>query len=225
MIADDPAAPGGEREPERVVVRPALPADVEDFVPLLLSTGETLLPSVFGPQFERLARALFLKRSTLLSFEHCLVIESGGAVAGLALSYDHAAEREERLRTLFLGALSLGPSVLARLGTIAQADRAMTRIRSGDRYLAALAVHPHSRGRGLGSRLIAEVERTAVDAGASRVVLEVDAKNTSAARLYRRLGYALDHDPSEFAVRGRRFRLLTMAKALRAADGSLIESR
>ncbi len=62
------------------------------------------------------------------------------------------------------------------------------RTRSGRLY--ALAVHPGSRGRGLGERLAQDVLRQLRRRGAQSFCLEVRTPNPAAQRLYRRLGFA-----------------------------------
>ena len=52
-----------------------------------------------------------------------------------------------------------------------------------------LAVSGACRGRGIGTALIAEVERRAREKGCSRVTLEVRAENSSARTLYARCGF------------------------------------
>jgi ribosomal protein S18 acetylase RimI-like enzyme len=60
-----------------------------------------------------------------------------------------------------------------------------------------LAVLPSHQGRGIGSRLLAEVERRALAAGACKVTLEVVEANHGARRLYARHGFG----PSDAAPR------------------------
>lgn len=48
-----------------------------------------------------------------------------------------------------------------------------------------------ARGRGLGSALLAELERRALERGAAHLMLEVRADNTAARALYERTGYVL----------------------------------
>jgi ribosomal protein S18 acetylase RimI-like enzyme len=55
-----------------------------------------------------------------------------------------------------------------------------------------LAVHPEFRGRGIGRRLLEEVERIARQRGCCRITLEAYAINPRARELYRRLGYQGD---------------------------------
>ena len=64
---------------------------------------------------------------------------------------------------------------------------------SGDRaagYVVTLDVAPACRGKGLGRRLMAEVESRAASAGASVMELHVYEGNAAALRLYEGLGYA-----------------------------------
>jgi [ribosomal protein S18]-alanine N-acetyltransferase len=53
-----------------------------------------------------------------------------------------------------------------------------------------VAVAPRARGRGLGKQLLEVLEQRALDRGASHVMLEVRADNTSAIGLYEGAGYA-----------------------------------
>ena len=56
-------------------------------------------------------------------------------------------------------------------------------------HLALLAVHPAHRNRGLGSRLLAWLEKPARVAGIVRIELETRADNPLAVAFYRRQGY------------------------------------
>jgi ribosomal protein S18 acetylase RimI-like enzyme len=55
-----------------------------------------------------------------------------------------------------------------------------------------LAVHPDYRGRGVGRRLLGEVERIARQRGCCRITLEAYKINPRARELYRRLGFEGD---------------------------------
>ena len=61
-------------------------------------------------------------------------------------------------------------------------------------YLDDLSVTEKYRGRGIGTRLIREAEAYAGELGVGVIVFHVLKSNTSAFRLYRRLGYSVYRD-------------------------------
>jgi ribosomal protein S18 acetylase RimI-like enzyme len=56
-------------------------------------------------------------------------------------------------------------------------------------YINMLATYPAYRNRSVGTRLLAQVDRLAGEAGCTLSSIEVFAENTGALRLYQRLGY------------------------------------
>ncbi len=61
-----------------------------------------------------------------------------------------------------------------------------------------LAVLPDCQGRGIGRRLLAEVERRARERGCCKLTLEVHATNAGAKRLYQRVGFGPWDSPTLF---------------------------
>ena len=64
-----------------------------------------------------------------------------------------------------------------------------------------LAVLPSHRGRGIGSQLLAEVERRARERGACKVTLEVHDTNHGAKRLYEATGFGSWTSPTLFVTK------------------------
>ena len=64
-----------------------------------------------------------------------------------------------------------------------------------------LAVLPEHRGRGVGRRLLEEIERRARARGSSKLTLEVHATNEAAMRLYRRFGFGPWDAPTLFVTK------------------------
>ena len=58
-----------------------------------------------------------------------------------------------------------------------------------DLYIAEFAVDEHFRGRGLGSKVLLEIIEYAKSEKISRVILDVDFRNTVAKSLYEKLGF------------------------------------
>ena len=66
-------------------------------------------------------------------------------------------------------------------------------------HLLLLAVHPAVVRRGVGSRLLAWLEKAAITAGVGQVYLEVRDSNAAARAFYRRAGYAeIQHLPGYY---------------------------
>jgi len=80
-------------------------------------------------------------------------------------------------------------------------------------YLEALEIREDFRKRGLGTWLVASVERLAVEQGFRRLTLMVEPDNGPALSLYRKLGFAFFKDFTEI-WRGKPHPLLCMEKAL-----------
>ncbi len=75
----------------------------------------------------------------------------------------------------------VGPTVVGYAGLLMIAD---------DGHVATVAVDPAWQGRGIASRLLAELVRGALDLGANQLTLEVRVSNVVAQRVYRRFGFA-----------------------------------
>ncbi len=75
--------------------------------------------------------------------------------------------------------------------------------------LDRIVVAPRSRRQGLGARLVAAALDRAAEAGASRMLLEVDPANTAAVALYHRLGFTDLTVRSDYYGPGRHAMLMT----------------
>ena len=79
----------------------------------------------------------------------------------------------------------------------------------GTHYINALAVFPAFQGQGIGSALLRQVER---ESSSDRMSLTVEDMNTSARRLYSRLGYvevgAADVDPGGWETEAQQYFLM-----------------
>jgi ribosomal protein S18 acetylase RimI-like enzyme len=109
------------------------------------------------------------------SYRNATLAELGGKVAGLLLGY----RLDDPYQTGDLAAL---PEIVRPLIQLeAEAP--------GSWYVNALAAFPEYRNKGIGTRLLAEAERLAREAGAPALSLIVADQNTGARRLYLRTGY------------------------------------
>ena len=176
-----------------VLLRPATPDDAREAAPLIREAGPALFDRVFGPCpadavhfFER----LFARSDVPFSYQSALVAVQEGEVVGLALAAPAWARRQNSWRMLYLlpryrgllAPLRLLPVVHAFWGATSPPPREAY-------YLSILAVRPDRRGRGIGGRLLAAVDREASEAGCSMVCLHAELDNAGARRFYERHGY------------------------------------
>jgi ribosomal protein S18 acetylase RimI-like enzyme len=68
----------------------------------------------------------------------------------------------------------------------------LTTLAAGDFYILAMAVDPEARGASVGSTLMGFMEERASAGGATRLSLDVAAKNAGARRLYERRGMSVE---------------------------------
>ena len=111
------------------------------------------------------------------SFRNCTVAEVDGAVAGVLLTFA-VAERDLPAPPPPYD----GSDVYAPYRYLEAPDTW---------YVCGVALYPEYRGRGLGSRLMAQVELEARERGYDRISLVAFEENAGSVRLYERLGYTV----------------------------------
>ena len=70
-------------------------------------------------------------------------------------------------------------------------------------YIQTIETLPEKRGRGVGAELLARIEQSAREAGATAIGLHVDAENAGAIRLYERCGYTCQGRSERYYPQGR----------------------
>jgi len=203
-----------------VSIRPATPNDALHIGRLTLASAEEFLPALFGPRIARALERLAAGRGTLFSHEHAWVAETEDAVAGMLLGYTGREKAGQDPRTGAALFMALGPGILARLGRLTAARTAVSFVAPREFYLSNVAVYPEFQGRGIGALLIGHAQRQAAGEGAQAIVLDVEADNNGAVRLYGRLGFRSDGKKRAIKVSGggrcRRFSFFRMTLALGA---------
>ena len=120
----------------------------------------------------------------------------------------------DRLKTGLLLFKYLKAGLFARLSTLLRVNATLGEIEDGEYYISNLAVYPEYQGKGLGTRLLRMAEDKAREFGASRIVLDVEAGNKDAIRLYKKIGYTVATELREIGVGKERLRFLRMIKLL-----------
>lgn len=195
---------------ELVHVRSARSEDAPQIARLTLFSAEHFLPALFGPGILRAIEQLAAGRGTLFSHEHVWIAERHGSVLGMLLGYTGAVKRAQDPLTGFALVRLLGLDMLRRLGPLLKMQSTIGRIGGDQYYISNVAVEPDHRGMGLGTRLIARARAEAGGAGSRSVVLDVEADNPRAQRLYERLGFHLVSETLPILLKGRAFAMRRM---------------
>jgi ribosomal protein S18 acetylase RimI-like enzyme len=121
----------------------------------------------------------FREKGNRLSFQNTIIADVLGDVAGIVIAYpgDDATVLDEPILSKLRKKRSNQGIFFDK-----EADH-------GDYYLDTICVSPKFQGFGIGTTLIKEAEKAAIQIGYSRVSLNVSHDNPSAKGLYKKLGY------------------------------------
>jgi ribosomal protein S18 acetylase RimI-like enzyme len=140
----------------------------------------------------QVAGAAFRSRTSVLSHRFVLVVEDDGAVIGLAVRLPGREWRRLRVPSGLVMMRAAGRRhvrTLLRRGRIQ--DRLIPPVPRDAMFVPGVAVVPDRRGQGVGTLLLGRVIAEAADQGLRAVVLDVDADNEDAIRLYQRIGFLI----------------------------------
>jgi len=70
-------------------VHPARPEDADDFLRLILASDKAFLPSLFGDDYERIIRGIFVSGEGLFGYPNVRTVEVENRVAGMLLAYTY----------------------------------------------------------------------------------------------------------------------------------------
>ena len=178
---------------ERVIIRPARPADCGDIARLFLLSSDGLAEYIWGqagPEGASLlgiGRQRYAREGVAFSYQNCLVAEQHGKVIAMLHSFvippkDKAGD-EAANDPANDPANDNGEEAEPVLQPYAELED------PGSLYVSGMAVYPEHRGRGLGRELMAQAQARAKELDLPRISLICFEDNETAMRLYRRLGY------------------------------------
>lgn len=163
--------------PDTPVIRAARVDDARAIAGLFLISSDGLAEYIWSPSKapgESLVDAgarRYARKDVAFSYENCLIAEFAGETIGMAHAFPMHVDP---------AAAPADDPVLAPYAALEQ---------DGSFYISGLATLERWRGRGVGSALLAAVERQARERGLPAVSLICFEANEGAMRLYRREGY------------------------------------
>ena len=178
------------------VIRPAVPSDASEAVPLILQAIGSIAFVLTGTNnredADRILDGFFRRKDNRVSYQNTLVMEDvenvvdrSREVVGVALIYDGSIARalDEPLEKAAIQRLGLSDYCIP------------TEAEPSEFYLDTISVDPKCQGRGFGRDLIEASCEQALRLERDRIGLLVDIENSGAKRLYERL---------EFRTQGRK---------------------
>lgn len=123
-----------------------------------------------GEDLLEVGRRRYEREGTPFSYENCKLIEVDDAVVGMLVAFPMEVDESYQETDPVLAPYS-----------VLEEDRSY--------YICGMAIDAQHRGKGLGTRLLDEAERTAKRLGFSKLSLIVFEQNAGAHRLYVRSGY------------------------------------
>ncbi|MGI9529050.1 MAG: GNAT family N-acetyltransferase [Acidimicrobiia bacterium] len=178
-----------------VTFRPAKPADVEQAIPLIYSSGPDAFSYVFAHATKGDAQAFlgraFVDGGGTFGYRNHTVAESNGNVIGIGATYsgDGALATTAAVATQIFKAY--GTSAPGIIGRGLRIERVMPPPKKSVQYIAHLGVNPAHQGEGIGSHLIDRFLAQGRKDGKRVAELDVSVENPGAERLYERLGFTV----------------------------------
>ncbi|HON82904.1 MAG TPA: N-acetyltransferase [Caldisericia bacterium] len=166
----------------------------EDFINLILFTGEEIFLSIFGKNVKDILKNLYREKENQFSYEFTNFIEFRNKICGMLLSYSYDDKRKVELNTgnlllkiMRIDFLKIFPNLLKSFFVLEKLDK-------GDYYISNIATYPSFRGMGLGTKLLTFSEETAQNRKLKRLVLEVEKENKNAIKVYENFGFKKEKD-------------------------------
>jgi ribosomal protein S18 acetylase RimI-like enzyme len=159
-----------------------------------------LFTTMFGSRSTIILSKVMAQPGHTYSYEHATVAEADGRLRGFCQGWPQGTPAGDGALLRAAGIRAARAAAVNLLGWPALAT--LDRHAPGEWYLQAIAVHPASRGTGVGQTLFADAVTRARSAGCSALTLHVDTANTRARALYQRLGMAVESTSARAVLLG-----------------------
>lgn len=143
---------------------------------------------MLGENSEKIISDAFLSPKHTLSYEYVTFAEKEGVVIGMISAFTGAQHREFSEEPLEMAASSVSLRMKFMRFILSPIFNILSTIKENDYYLQGIAVEPNYRGQGVGSILMCDIDKRALNSGSSRICLDVAANNSSAQKMYKSRG-------------------------------------
>jgi ribosomal protein S18 acetylase RimI-like enzyme len=195
------------------LIRKAEISDADVIASLILETGQSFLPLLFGPYVKFILGRLVKTPGTVYALDNIHVLEiDEGRVVGIIVTFTGDTVKRRAFKTALTLFQIMGFDLLRRLHLFRLIWR-RNKIAKEEFYISNVAVNKNYRGMGYGRKLMLFAEELARINNLKKICLDVENTNVAAVELYKRLGY-IGKKVNRVVIKNKKFAFVRMEKEL-----------
>lgn len=179
---------------EKLLIREGKIEDKEDFVNLIIYTGEKLLYTIFGKNLKEILKELYIRKNNQFSFEFTNFAIYNNIISGMVLSYSFEDLKRVSINTGYLLIKIMKFDFIKNLEKFIKSFLKLSIIKKDEYYISNIAVYPEFRGLGIGRKLLLFIENKAKENNLKKLSLDVEKENKNAIEIYKNFGFRIDNE-------------------------------
>lgn len=179
---------------ENFLIREGKIEDKEDFVNLIIYTGEKLLYTIFGKNVREILKELYIRKNNQFSFEFTNFAIYNNRISGMILSYSFDDLKKVSINTGYLLIKIMKFDFIKNLEKFIKSFLKLNIIKKDEYYISNIAVYPEFRGLGIGKELLLFAENRAKENNLKKLTLDVEKENKNAIEIYKNFGFIIDNE-------------------------------
>lgn len=179
---------------EKLLIREGKIEDKEDFVNLIIYTGEKLLYTIFGKNLKEILKELYIRKNNQFSFEFTNFAIYNNIISGMVLSYSFEDLKRVSINTGYLLIKIMKFDFIKNLEKFIKSFLKLSIIKKDEYYISNIAVYPEFRGLGIGRKLLLFIENKAKENNLKKLSLDVEKENKNAIEIYKNFGFIIDNE-------------------------------
>lgn len=179
---------------EKILIRKGKIEDKEDFVNLIIYTGEKLLYTIFGKNVKEILKELYVRKNNQFSFEFTNFAIYKNRISGMILSYSFDDLKKVSINTGYLLIKFMKFDFIKNIEKFIKSYLKLSIIKKDEYYISNIAVYPEFRGLGIGKELLLFTENIAKEKNLRKLSLDVEKENKNAIEIYKNFGFIMNNE-------------------------------
>lgn len=200
---------------QQLTIRRGNSGNARAFAQLIVISAPLFFPVLLGPHRDNFMENAYQKSSNIFSHEHAWFVEIQGKTTGMLLGYTGEVKRDEGLSTgLLFFKYFIKYGFFQKIIFLLKSQNFFPKVEKNDFYISNLAVFPEYQNRGIGASLLKFAESEALKNKCVNIVLDVEAENQGAIKLYQKNGYVMVRTSPSLQLGKSQFQFIRMKKYL-----------